>query len=184
MADTANPSSTHADGTTRRDFLDLVTWSTLAVGAGALAWPLIDQMNPSADVLALSSVEVDLSPIAEGAGGDRQVARQAGVHPPPHRRGDQRGRRRAAGRAARPADRRRARDQAGMAGRSSASAPISAACRWATSRASPRATTMAGSARAMARTTTRPAASARGRRRSTCAVPEYAFLTDTSVRIG
>ena len=67
MSDAAIPSSTHADGTTRRDFLDLVTWSTLAVGAGALAWPLINQMNPSADVLALSSVEVDLSPIGEGA---------------------------------------------------------------------------------------------------------------------
>ena len=63
----ATPSSTSADGTTRRDFLDLVTWSTLAVGAGALAWPLINHMNPSADVLALSSVEVDLEPIAEGA---------------------------------------------------------------------------------------------------------------------
>ncbi len=67
MSDAAIPSSTHADGTTRRDFLDLVTWSTLAVGAGALAWPLINQMNPSADVLALSSVEVDLAPIGEGA---------------------------------------------------------------------------------------------------------------------
>jgi ubiquinol-cytochrome c reductase iron-sulfur subunit len=66
MADTANPSSTHGGGTTRRDFLDLVTWSTLAVGAGALAWPLIDQMNPSADVLALSTIEVDLSQIEVG----------------------------------------------------------------------------------------------------------------------
>jgi ubiquinol-cytochrome c reductase iron-sulfur subunit len=66
MADTANPSSTPGGGTTRRDFLDLVTWSTLAVGAGALAWPLIDQMNPSADVLALSTIEVDLSQIEAG----------------------------------------------------------------------------------------------------------------------
>ena len=54
------------DGGTRRDFLDLVAWSTLAVGAGALAWPLIAQMNPSADVLALSTTDVDLSPIPEG----------------------------------------------------------------------------------------------------------------------
>ncbi len=66
MSDAANPSSTSADGTTRRDFLDLVTWSTLAVGAGALAWPLINQMNPSADVLALSSVEVDISSLEVG----------------------------------------------------------------------------------------------------------------------
>jgi ubiquinol-cytochrome c reductase iron-sulfur subunit len=67
MADTASPTSAHDDVVARRDFLDLVTWSTLAVGAGALAWPLINQMNPSADVLALSSIEVDLSPIGEGA---------------------------------------------------------------------------------------------------------------------
>jgi ubiquinol-cytochrome c reductase iron-sulfur subunit len=67
MAETGNPSSTQADGVTRRDFLDLVTWSTVAVGAGALAWPLIDQMNPSADVLALSTVEVDLSQIPVGS---------------------------------------------------------------------------------------------------------------------
>jgi ubiquinol-cytochrome c reductase iron-sulfur subunit len=67
MADTASPTSAHDDVVTRRDFLDLVTWSTLAVGTGALAWPLINQMNPSADVLALSSIEVDLSPIGEGA---------------------------------------------------------------------------------------------------------------------
>jgi ubiquinol-cytochrome c reductase iron-sulfur subunit len=66
MADTANPTTTQAGGATRRDFLDLVTWTTLAVGAGALAWPLIDQMNPSADVLALSSIEVDLSQIPVG----------------------------------------------------------------------------------------------------------------------
>ena len=64
MADTANPTTT--DGATRRDFLDLVAWSTVAVGAGALVWPLVAQMNPSADVLALSSIEVDLSQIAVG----------------------------------------------------------------------------------------------------------------------
>ena len=36
------------------------------VGALAAAWPLIDQMNPSKDVLALASTEVDLSSITEG----------------------------------------------------------------------------------------------------------------------
>jgi ubiquinol-cytochrome c reductase iron-sulfur subunit len=36
------------------------------VGAGSVAWPLIDSMNPSAEVLALSSTEVDLAPIADG----------------------------------------------------------------------------------------------------------------------
>ena len=55
-----------ADGVKRRDFLELVAWSTLAVSAGMIGWPLIDQMNPSADVLALSTTDVDLSPIQEG----------------------------------------------------------------------------------------------------------------------
>ena len=37
-----------------------------AVGVAAVAWPFIDQMNPSAAVLALSSTEVDLAPVAVG----------------------------------------------------------------------------------------------------------------------
>ncbi|MCB2010836.1 MAG: ubiquinol-cytochrome c reductase iron-sulfur subunit [Geminicoccaceae bacterium] len=65
MADSAIGSG-HADIGTRRDFLELVAWSSAAVGAGCLALPLIDSMNPSADVLALSSTEVDISGIDEG----------------------------------------------------------------------------------------------------------------------
>ena len=56
-----------ADGVPRRDFLEMVAWSSLAVGGAALAWPLIDSMNPSADVLALSSTEVDISGVEEGS---------------------------------------------------------------------------------------------------------------------
>jgi ubiquinol-cytochrome c reductase iron-sulfur subunit len=56
----------HDGGGTRRDFLDIVTWSTVAVGAAAMAWPVINQMNPSADVLALASTEVNLAPVAVG----------------------------------------------------------------------------------------------------------------------
>ena len=55
-----------ADQTTRRDFLYIATGAVAAVGAAGAAWPLIDQMNPSASVLALSSTEVDLSSIQEG----------------------------------------------------------------------------------------------------------------------
>lgn len=55
-----------ADGETRRDFLLLATGAVAGVGGLAAVWPLIDQMNPARDVLALASVEVDLSPIAEG----------------------------------------------------------------------------------------------------------------------
>ena len=54
------------DGATRRDFLYLLTGATTAVGAGAMVWPLVDTMNPSADVLALASTEVDLSGVEEG----------------------------------------------------------------------------------------------------------------------
>ena len=66
MADTAAPHHPTAANGTRRDFLELVAWSTAAVGAGTLVWPFLDSMNPSADVLALSSTEVDLTPIEPG----------------------------------------------------------------------------------------------------------------------
>ncbi|WP_316860318.1 ubiquinol-cytochrome c reductase iron-sulfur subunit [uncultured Cohaesibacter sp.] len=51
---------------TRRDFLYIATGAFGAVGAAALAWPFIDQMNPDATALALASIEVDLSSIEEG----------------------------------------------------------------------------------------------------------------------
>ena len=50
----------------RRDFLVLAAGAMGAVGAASVAWPLIDQMNPAADVLALASTEVDLSKIEMG----------------------------------------------------------------------------------------------------------------------
>ena len=37
-----------------------------AVGTAAAIWPFIDSMNPSADILALSSTELDLAPIQTG----------------------------------------------------------------------------------------------------------------------
>ena len=51
---------------TRRDFLYIATGAFAAVGAAAFVWPLIDQMNPDASVLALASTEVDLTPLQEG----------------------------------------------------------------------------------------------------------------------
>ena len=50
----------------RRDFLYLATGSIATVGAAAALWPLIDSMNPAADVRAEASIEVDLEPIAVG----------------------------------------------------------------------------------------------------------------------
>ena len=49
----------------RRDFIVVATYAMGAVGAGAFVWPLVDQMNPAADTLALASIEVDVSKIAE-----------------------------------------------------------------------------------------------------------------------
>lgn len=51
----------------RRDFLMLLTGAGAAIGVGAIAWPFIDSMNPSADVLAAGSpVDIDLTPVAPG----------------------------------------------------------------------------------------------------------------------
>lgn len=52
--------------TTRRDFITLSATSMVAVGAMCSAWPLIDSFNPSADVLSVSSIEVDLSKVPPG----------------------------------------------------------------------------------------------------------------------
>ncbi|MEM8914550.1 MAG: ubiquinol-cytochrome c reductase iron-sulfur subunit [Pseudomonadota bacterium] len=51
---------------TRRDFLYLTTAAVGAIGVASFAWPFIDSMNPAADVLALATVDVDLSGIEEG----------------------------------------------------------------------------------------------------------------------
>ena len=51
---------------TRRDFIYVASAAFAGVGAAAAAWPLIDEMNPDASVLALASIEVDLSPIDAG----------------------------------------------------------------------------------------------------------------------
>jgi len=50
----------------RRDFLYYATAATGAVAAGAAIWPLIDSMNPSADVLSQSTIAVDLTGVALG----------------------------------------------------------------------------------------------------------------------
>lgn len=51
---------------TRRDFLYYATAGAGAVTAGAAVWPLVNQMNPSADVRALSTIRVDVSGVVEG----------------------------------------------------------------------------------------------------------------------
>mgnify|MGYP002783987682 FL=1 len=51
---------------TRRDFLYYATAGAGVVATGAAVWPLINQMNPSADVQALSSIAVDVSGVEVG----------------------------------------------------------------------------------------------------------------------
>ncbi len=58
MSDTADKS--------RRDFIVVATNTMMVVGAAAVAYPLINQMNPAADTLALASVEINIANLAEG----------------------------------------------------------------------------------------------------------------------
>ena len=50
----------------RRDFVVLTASAVAAVGAATCVWPLINSLNPAEDVLALSSVEVDIANIKPG----------------------------------------------------------------------------------------------------------------------
>jgi ubiquinol-cytochrome c reductase iron-sulfur subunit len=50
----------------RRDFIHIAAIAAAAGGVAAIAWPFIDQLNPSADTLALSSIEYDVSKVPLG----------------------------------------------------------------------------------------------------------------------
>ena len=69
MAEQAVPDSSELaaeGGVRRRDFINLAAVSAAGVGGLATLIPLISQMSPSADVLAESSTEVDISAIQPG----------------------------------------------------------------------------------------------------------------------
>ena len=51
---------------TRRDFLYYATAGAGVVATGAAVWPLVNQMNPSADVRSLASILVDVSSVEVG----------------------------------------------------------------------------------------------------------------------
>ena len=51
---------------TRRNFLYYATAGAGVVATGAAVWPLVNQMNPSADVKAQASIRVDISAVAPG----------------------------------------------------------------------------------------------------------------------
>jgi ubiquinol-cytochrome c reductase iron-sulfur subunit len=62
-----HPVSNHEEHQgTRRDFIYYATAGAGAVVTGAAVWPLVNQMNPSADVRALASIRVDISAIEPG----------------------------------------------------------------------------------------------------------------------
>jgi ubiquinol-cytochrome c reductase iron-sulfur subunit len=55
-----------APGVRRRDFIHIATVSFAGVGAAAVAMPFVSQMSASADVRALASIEVDVAAILPG----------------------------------------------------------------------------------------------------------------------
>ena len=65
-AETTTSHAEHDAGDSRRDFLVIAATAFAGVGAAAALWPMIDQMNPDRAALALSSTEVDLTPVQEG----------------------------------------------------------------------------------------------------------------------
>src|ERR1700712_423043 len=67
--DNNDPNGESPNDPRRRDFLNIAAVAFPAVGGGiAILYPLINQMSPSADVLAQSTTEIDLSKIAVGQG--------------------------------------------------------------------------------------------------------------------
>lgn len=67
MADKKIEVSTSAEKeASRRDFLGMTAGMFGAVGAASVAWPFINSMNPAKDTLALSTTEVDITPIEKG----------------------------------------------------------------------------------------------------------------------
>jgi ubiquinol-cytochrome c reductase iron-sulfur subunit len=65
-AGTDTPDLTAGDGVRRRDFINIAAVSAAGVGGLVTLIPLVGQMSPSADVLAESSTEIDISAIKPG----------------------------------------------------------------------------------------------------------------------
>ncbi len=63
---TANATGSHGEEPNRRDFIYIAAGAVAGVGALATVWPLVDQMNPARDTLALASMEYDLTQVALG----------------------------------------------------------------------------------------------------------------------
>lgn len=66
---TGTPDETHdvgEDGVRRRDFIEIAAVSAAGVGGLVMVVPLVSQMAPSADVLAESTTELDISALETG----------------------------------------------------------------------------------------------------------------------
>lgn len=67
MNEQTDDNKANADETSnRRDFLQIATYTVGGVGATMAVWPLVDSINPPADVLSLASSEIDISSIKVG----------------------------------------------------------------------------------------------------------------------
>ena len=66
LATETNPAHQDAPSSGRRDFLYIAAGAVGAVGVAGAVWPLINQLNPDASVLALASIEFNLAGIEEG----------------------------------------------------------------------------------------------------------------------
>lgn len=64
--DIQGPAQHGPEDDSKRDFLFVATGAAGAVTVGAIAWPLINQMNPARNVLALATIEVPIGDISEG----------------------------------------------------------------------------------------------------------------------
>jgi ubiquinol-cytochrome c reductase iron-sulfur subunit len=67
-AEGSRTTKTSGEGVRRRDFLNVAAVSFAGVGTVAALTPLIVQMSPPADVLAMATIEVDISKILPGQG--------------------------------------------------------------------------------------------------------------------
>ena len=71
VAASEHPTELHSDhggtdGVRRRDFINIAAVSAAGIGAIGVVYPLVSQMAPSADVLADSTTDVDVSAIEPG----------------------------------------------------------------------------------------------------------------------
>lgn len=58
--------TSHTPDQERRDFLYIATGTITLTAAAASIWPIFDSMNPSADVLGISSIELDVASLMPG----------------------------------------------------------------------------------------------------------------------